>query len=78
MNKTKTFLITALTTLLLNVFNISGNAAIVAASLDTTKHGYGQGKMVDGNNCPYGAIDFNSQYGQFDAMHFLRIRILLF
>lgn len=67
MNKTKTFLITALTTLLLNVFNINGNAAIVAASLDTTKHGYGQGKMVDGNNCPYGAIDFNSQYGQFDA-----------
>ena len=23
--------------------------------------------MADGNNCPYGAIDFNSQYGQFDA-----------
>lgn len=67
MKKIKTIITTALTIMLLNVFYFSGNTSIVATSLDTRKHGYGQGKMVDGNNCPYGAIDFNSQYGQFDA-----------
>ena len=67
MNKAKTFLITALTIMLSGAFSFSGNATIAAASLDTTKHGYGQGKAVDENNCPYGAIDFNSQYEQFNA-----------
>lgn len=31
------------------------------------KLGYGQGTAVDSNNCPTGALDFNSQYGKYDA-----------
>lgn len=46
---------------------INGNAAISAASLDNTSHGYGQGYAVDTDNRPYGAIDFNSQYEKYDA-----------
>lgn len=29
--------------------------------------GYGQGTQVDGNNVPLGALDFNAQFGQYDA-----------
>ncbi|MBQ3567042.1 MAG: polysaccharide deacetylase family protein [Oscillospiraceae bacterium] len=31
------------------------------------KIGYGQGTAVDSNNCPLGAVDFNSQYNKYDA-----------
>ncbi len=29
--------------------------------------GYGQGTQVDGDNCPLGALEFDAQYGQYDA-----------
>ncbi len=29
--------------------------------------GYGQGTQTDENNCPLGALEFNAQYGQYDA-----------
>lgn len=38
-----------------------------ASSLDNTLYGYGQGRQVDDNNCPIGAIDFNSTYVCYDA-----------
>ncbi|MDD6825481.1 MAG: polysaccharide deacetylase family protein [Oscillospiraceae bacterium] len=37
------------------------------SALSSTPHGYGQGKEKDGNNCPLGASDFNSVYGQFNS-----------
>ncbi|MGN0614438.1 MAG: polysaccharide deacetylase family protein [Porcipelethomonas sp.] len=50
-------------------------AALAAAMLPfpaiqaeaSEKLGYGQGTAVDGNNCPIGAADFNSQYSRYDA-----------
>lgn len=50
-------------------------AAVIAAltagqtvpALSTEKKGYGQGTITDSENCPTGAADFNSQYGEFDA-----------
>lgn len=37
------------------------------AQLSTEKHGYGQGVIVDGENCPVGATDFNAAYSQYGA-----------
>ena len=36
-------------------------------SLDRTCHGYGQGREVDENNCPTGAIAFNEEFGCYDC-----------
>ncbi len=36
-------------------------------AMSTTKMGYGQGKAMDNNNCPLGAVDFNAQYEKYDA-----------
>lgn len=38
-----------------------------AQALSSTKHGYGQGTATDSNNCPLGALDFNSQYSDMGA-----------
>lgn len=35
--------------------------------LSTEKHGYGQGVIVDGENRPVGATDFNAVYSQYGA-----------
>jgi peptidoglycan-N-acetylmuramic acid deacetylase len=35
--------------------------------LSTEKHGYGQGVLLDDSNRPTGALDFNSQYGEYNA-----------
>ena len=37
------------------------------SSLSTEKHGYGQGVQLDGENRPIGALDFNNQYGCYNA-----------
>ncbi len=37
------------------------------SSLSTEKHGYGQGVQLDGENRPIGALDFNNQYGGYNA-----------
>jgi peptidoglycan-N-acetylmuramic acid deacetylase len=37
-------------------------------ALSTEKFGYGQGVQLDDENRPIGAIDFNSQYGKYDAV----------
>jgi peptidoglycan-N-acetylmuramic acid deacetylase len=39
----------------------------VQSSLSTEKHGYGQGVQLDEKNRPIGALDFNSQYGEYGA-----------
>ena len=36
-------------------------------AMDTTKIGYGQGIRVDEKNRPYGAVDEQKKYGQYDA-----------
>ncbi|MGN0634391.1 MAG: polysaccharide deacetylase family protein [Oscillospiraceae bacterium] len=36
-------------------------------TLSTEKHGYGQGVQLDDKNRPTGALDFNSQYGKYNA-----------
>ena len=43
----------------------SNNADIY--SLDNTKHGYGQGKRLDENNRPFGALEFNAEYEKYSA-----------
>lgn len=68
MNKAKK--LTAIVSGIMLIYSVisGGNAYLsYAASLDNTKIGYGQGKSVDQDNCPYGALDFNSIYGQYDA-----------
>ena len=42
------------------------NAADIS-SLDSTCHGYGQGREVDECNRPVGAIQFNDEYGCYDC-----------
>lgn len=37
------------------------------SSLSHEKVGYGQGVQVDEDNCPLGALDFNSKYGKYNA-----------
>ena len=37
-------------------------------ALNNTKCGYGQGRRLDENNCPYGALDFNAQFGKYDSI----------
>lgn len=41
---------------------IFSQAAAVSAEYDNTLHGYGQGKEVNDENCPLGALMFNEQY----------------
>jgi peptidoglycan-N-acetylmuramic acid deacetylase len=36
---------------------------VAADDLDTTSYGYGMGREVDSNNRPYGAENFNADYG---------------
>lgn len=38
------------------------------SSLDSSAVGYGQGRSCNENNCPYGALDFNSAYGEYNAL----------
>lgn len=38
------------------------------AKLNNDKIGYGQGVRVDEQNKPYGAIEFNAQYGKYNAI----------
>lgn len=40
---------------------------VQGGALSTEKHGYGQGVQLDDKNRPTGALDFNAQYGQYDA-----------
>ncbi len=56
------------------IFSITATALCVTAipftqiqAVASEKLGYGQGTAVDSNNCPLGAMDFNSQYGKYDA-----------
>lgn len=37
------------------------------SKLGTKKCGFGQGVRLDENNCPYGALDFNNEFGKYDA-----------
>lgn len=37
-------------------------------TLDNTLHGWGQGTAVDEDNCPICSVDFNRQYGEYDAL----------
>lgn len=37
------------------------------SSLSTECHGYGQGVILDDKNRPQGALDFNAQYGKYNA-----------
>ena len=46
------------------LFTMPGAAA---QAMSNNKSGYGQGKETDCKNCPLGAVDFNSQYGKYDA-----------
>lgn len=55
-------------------FSITAAALTAAAvtafpvqAVASQKQGYGQGTAVDGENCPLGAADFNSQYSKYDA-----------
>ena len=56
---------------------IKASAALLTASVmpctavyaaDTTKIGYGQGTNVDENNRPTDAVQFNSRFGDLDAL----------
>ncbi len=38
-----------------------------AGAYSTASHGYGQGTRLDTENRPYGALEFNSEYGCYDA-----------
>jgi peptidoglycan-N-acetylmuramic acid deacetylase len=40
---------------------------ITDGRLDTTSYGYGMGRDVDNANRPYGADNFNADYGKFGA-----------
>lgn len=40
---------------------------VQANVLSTEKHGYGQGVITDDMNRPTGALDFNAQYGEYNA-----------
>lgn len=46
---------------------IGAQAAADLSAKSTEKHGYGQGVLLDENNRPQGALDFNSQYGKYNA-----------
>ncbi len=55
-----------------NVFSIT--TAVLTATVipicsvqASEKLGYGQGTAVDNENCPTGAVDFNSKYSKYDA-----------
>ncbi len=57
-----------------NIFSITASvltAAILSVypikAFASQKLGYGQGTAVDSENCPTGAVDFNSQYSEYDA-----------
>ncbi|MGN1481908.1 polysaccharide deacetylase family protein [Porcipelethomonas sp.] len=59
----------------MKIKKIIAAAAIITAltagqpvqALSSEKKGYGQGTVTDSENCPVGAADFNSQYGELDA-----------
>lgn len=48
---------------LLLIFFLMG----MPVSASGTAIGYGQGTQTDENNCPLGALEFDAQYGQYDA-----------
>lgn len=58
-----------------NIFSITAAALISTATITSfpiqaeasQKLGYGQGTAVDSENCPLGAVDFNSQYSKYDT-----------
>ncbi|MFT3951019.1 MAG: polysaccharide deacetylase family protein [Oscillospiraceae bacterium] len=55
------------------VANLVHNDAALAdvnsyAQIDNTKRGFGQGRQLDKENRPAGAIDFNQCFGKYDAL----------
>lgn len=49
------------------VCSLVGTAPTSVLAYDTTPHGYGQGTIVNADNVPTGALDFNSNYSSYDA-----------
>lgn len=57
----------AFTSLALSFLIMTSAAAPSVYAYDCTVHGYGQGKEVNDENCPLGALMFNEQYYGCDA-----------
>ncbi len=47
---------------------LAANTTVDLSTLDNTLIGYGQGVIVDSENRPQGAVDFNERYSKFNAV----------